>query len=82
MPGQSGRPAIRGLLPGPQAGCATKRDPRGRHKSPPAGPGHPVSSSAAQVTVFDPDLDPDGSHARLLTDILSTGLTPLSRDRR
>jgi len=34
------------------------------------------------VTVFDPDLDPDGSHARLLTDILSTGLTPLSRDRR
>ena len=45
-------------------------------------PGHPVSSSAVQVTVFDPDLDPDGSHARLLTDILSTGLTPLSRDRR
>ena len=41
-----------------------------------------MSSSAAQVTVFDPDLDPDGSHARLLTDILSTGLTPLSRDRR
>jgi len=33
----------------PQAGCATKRDPRGRHKSPPAGPGPPVSSSAAQV---------------------------------
>ena len=25
----------------------------------------------AQVTVFDPDLDPDGSHARLLTDIWS-----------
>ena len=36
----------------------------------------------AQVTVFDPDLDPDGSHARLLTDILVTGLAPLSRDRR
>ena len=36
----------------------------------------------AQVTVFDPDLDPDGSHARLLTDILITGLAPLSRDRR
>jgi len=35
-----------------------------------------------QVTVFDPDLDPDGSHARLLTDILVTGLAPLSRDRR
>ena len=36
----------------------------------------------AQVTVFDPDLDPDGSHARLLTDILATGLAPLGRDRR
>src|SRR5262244_1464179 len=36
----------------------------------------------AQVTVFDPDLDPDGSHARLLTDILVTGLAPLSRARR
>ncbi len=36
----------------------------------------------AQVTVFDPDLDRDGSHARLLTDILVTGLAPLSRDRR
>ena len=36
----------------------------------------------AQVTVFDPDLDPDGSYARLLTDILVTGLAPLSRDRR
>jgi arginase len=36
----------------------------------------------AQVTVFDPDLDPDGSHARLLTDILVPGLAPLSRDRR
>ena len=31
------------------ADTATKRDPRGRHKPPPAGPGHPVSSSAAQV---------------------------------
>jgi len=36
----------------------------------------------AQVTVFDPDLDPDGSHARLLTDILATGLAPLGHDRR
>jgi arginase len=36
----------------------------------------------AQVTVFDPDLDPNGAHARLLTDILATGLAPLSRDRR
>jgi arginase len=36
----------------------------------------------AQVTVFDPDLDPDGSHASRLTDILVTGLAPLSRDRR
>ena len=36
----------------------------------------------AQVTVFDLDLDPDSSHARLLTDILSTGLAPLSRHHR
>jgi arginase len=36
----------------------------------------------AQVTVFDPDLDPDGSHARLLTDILVAGLASLGRDRR
>ena len=36
----------------------------------------------AQVTVFDPDLDPDGSHARLLTDVLVKGLALLSRDRR
>lgn len=31
----------------------------------------------AQVTVFDPDLDPDGRYARLLTDILVTGLAQL-----
>ncbi|WP_083982240.1 arginase family protein [Actinomadura hibisca] len=36
----------------------------------------------AQVTVFDPDLDPDGTHARLLTDILVPGLASLGRDRR
>ncbi len=35
----------------------------------------------AQVTVFDPDLDPDGSRAHLLTDILITGLATLGRDR-
>lgn len=35
----------------------------------------------AQVTVFDPDLDPDGSRARLLTDVLVTGLATLGRDR-
>jgi hypothetical protein len=27
----------------------------------------------AQVTVFDPDLDPDGSYARPITDILLNG---------
>jgi arginase len=36
----------------------------------------------AQVTVFDPDLDPDGSRAHLLSDILVTGLATLGRDRR
>src|SRR5215472_6637222 len=39
-------------------------------------------AAGAQVTVFDPDLDPDGSHARLLTDILVASLAPLSRGRR
>jgi arginase len=34
----------------------------------------------AQVTVFDPDLDPDGGQARLLADILVTGFSSLGRD--
>lgn len=32
------------------------------------------------VTVFDPDLDPTGDHARLLTDILTAGLVDLGTD--
>lgn len=35
------------------------------------------AASGAQVTVFDPDLDPDGSQARLLARILSAGLQAL-----
>ena len=35
----------------------------------------------AQITVFDPDLDPDGRYARLLTEILSTGLQELGARR-
>jgi arginase len=35
----------------------------------------------AQVTVFDPDLDPDGRHARLLVDILAHGLSGLGQWR-
>ena len=31
----------------------------------------------AQVTVFDPDLDPDGSYARLISDIIVRGLAEL-----
>ena len=31
----------------------------------------------ASVTVFDPDLDPDGRYARLLVDVLSEGLHEL-----
>jgi arginase len=31
----------------------------------------------AEVTIFDPDLDPDGRYARLLTDILAKGLRHL-----
>ena len=34
-------------------------------------------ATGAQVTVFDPDLDPDGSHGRLLANILFTGLRDL-----
>lgn len=36
-----------------------------------------LGALGAQVTVFDPDLDPDGRYARLLTEILSTGLRQL-----
>ena len=35
----------------------------------------------AQVTVFDPDLDPDGRYAHLLTDVLTQGLGELGRAR-
>ncbi len=34
-------------------------------------------ASGAQVTVFDPDLDPGGQHAALLASILVTGLRQL-----
>jgi arginase len=36
----------------------------------------------AQVTVFDPDLDPTGDYAALLTDVIVDGLANLGRDRR
>jgi arginase len=32
------------------------------------------------ITVFDPDLDPSGDHARTLTDILTTGLDRFARN--
>jgi arginase len=35
----------------------------------------------AQITVFDPDLDPDGRYARLLTDILAVGLKDFGAQR-
>ncbi|HTE70353.1 MAG TPA: arginase family protein [Actinomycetes bacterium] len=35
----------------------------------------------AQVTVFDPDLDPDGRYAKMLTDVLATGLGHLGTAR-
>ncbi|MGI5231601.1 arginase family protein [Actinoallomurus sp. CA-142502] len=38
-------------------------------------------ATGAQVTVFDPDLDPDGSRARLLVDLLVTGLATLGERR-
>lgn len=36
----------------------------------------------ASITVYDPDLDPDGTHARLLTDILTNSLGDLGRELR
>jgi arginase len=38
-------------------------------------------AAGAQVTVFDPDLDPDGTHARLLTGVLAEGLGNLGQGR-
>ncbi|HEY3683982.1 MAG TPA: arginase family protein [Streptosporangiaceae bacterium] len=38
-------------------------------------------ATGAQVTVFDPDLDPEAHHARLLTEILTPALTPLGQAR-
>jgi arginase len=34
----------------------------------------------ASITVYDPDLDPDGTHARLLTGVLTASLGDLGRD--
>ena len=39
-------------------------------------------AAGAQITVFDPDLDPDGRHAALLADIADTGLGQLGSARR
>ena len=36
----------------------------------------------AQITVFDPDLDPDGRYAKLIVDILADGLRRLGTDIR
>ena len=36
----------------------------------------------AHVTVFDPDLDPDGRCADLLVEVVATGLRDLGRDSR
>ena len=38
-------------------------------------------AAGAQVTVFDPGLDPDGRYAALLTGILVAGLRHLGRGR-
>ena len=34
----------------------------------------------AQITVFDPDLDPDGTYAELLTEIIATGMVSLGSE--
>ena len=38
-------------------------------------------ATGAQVTVFDPDLDPDGRYATMLTSVLVTGLQHLGREQ-
>jgi arginase len=38
-------------------------------------------ASGAHITVFDPDLDPDGRHAMLLTSVLTAGLQHLGSGR-
>lgn len=39
-------------------------------------------AAGAQITVFDPDLDPDGRHAALLADVADIGLGSLGSGRR
>ena len=39
-------------------------------------------AAGAQITVFDPDLDPDGRHAALLVDVADIGLGSLGSGRR
>ncbi len=55
-------PAPHGLLPGDLTEFLAELAP---------------GAAGAQITVFDPDLDPDGRYAVLLTDILATGLRAL-----
>jgi arginase len=59
-------PSIGGLQPAELTGVLAALAPQAR---------------GAQVTVFDPDLDPDGRHAALLTSILTSGLRDLGRGR-
>jgi arginase len=39
-------------------------------------------AAGAQITVFDPDLDPDGRYAALLVDVADIGFGPLGSGRR
>ena len=39
-------------------------------------------AAGAQITVFDPDLDPDGRYAALLVDVADIGLGPLGSGRQ
>jgi arginase len=59
-------PSPGGLEPGELTGLLAALAPR---------------AAGAQVTVFDPDLDPDGGYASILTEILATGLASLGRKR-
>lgn len=40
------------------------------------------SAAGAEVTIFDPDLDPDGSQAALVADVVLEGLGSLGSERR
>lgn len=83
----AGRPQLRGywlhvdvdVLDPEHLPAVDSPDPGGLHPDELTGLLEALAPGAlgAQVTVFDPDLDPDGRYAGMLTEVLSTGLRQL-----